>query len=269
MRPPETAPATAPDGPDPVRAWRERVEARKGSEQKRTFTAGQAREYDLHLQLEGYPGDRLDALLALVPPGGSLLDVGAGTGLWAIPAARAGVSVTAVEPRAPMRDVLAAKLDAEPALWRLVEVVPGRWEDVRAETHDVVLAAHSLYGMPRIDRVLDAMTAAARHRVAVYVRTGRWPGKLSSRFNRERGVRRLPTTNWDDLRAVLEARGVAHAVELIRRPLRPPGADRPAPSAFPEAVGWLEQRLMPDGAPGQAEHEVVVDAWVTWRGEAR
>jgi SAM-dependent methyltransferase len=57
----------------------------------------------------GYPPDLVERLLALAGgPGARVADLGAGTGLLALPLARGGATVHAVEPAREMLDVLAA-----------------------------------------------------------------------------------------------------------------------------------------------------------------
>lgn len=81
------------------------------------------------------------------------VDVGAGTGRYAIPLARAGRSVVAIEPSAGMR----AELGRGPRL----TVVATRWPDAPV-TADVVFAAHVLFLIPRAAEFLAAMTRSAR-----------------------------------------------------------------------------------------------------------
>ena len=81
------------------------------------------------------------------------VDVGAGTGRYAIPLARAGRTVVAVEPSAGMR----AELGIRPRL----SVVATPWPEA-AVTGDVVFAAHVLFLIPRAAEFLAAMTRSAR-----------------------------------------------------------------------------------------------------------
>jgi SAM-dependent methyltransferase len=54
----------------------------------------------------GYPAALVDRLAALAGPSGTVVDLGAGTGLLALPLAARGVTVRAVEPASAMLDVL-------------------------------------------------------------------------------------------------------------------------------------------------------------------
>ncbi len=249
-----------------ARRWRDKVLARRRAPGRRRFTPGLAAEYHLRLSAGGYPGDRLDALWRLLGEDGSLLDVGGGTGLWAIPAARRGHRVTVVEPSEAMLSVLREQLRRQPEIGRLITVVAGSWGDVDPGPHAVCLAAHSLYGMADIDGALDVMERLATRAVAVFVRTSRWPGRMADDLTRTLGGHRLQTTNWDDLRAVLETRRTPYSVEMIARERTGHGRGggrAPAP-AFPEALGWLEERLVAFDGHGVGDVTEPSDAWVTW-----
>ncbi len=77
----------------------------------------------------------VDLLSSLAPPGGAVLDVGAGTGRFALPLARRGHWVRCVEPDPAMRTALVAKLCQEPDLRSQVSVNPFSAETFRAYEH--------------------------------------------------------------------------------------------------------------------------------------
>lgn len=116
------------------------------------------------------PNPRVQQQLAwLQPPRGvRILDIGAGPGNLAVPLAERGCHVVAVEPAAPMRDMLsenAARAGVE------VEVVPSAWEDVDPATlggsFDLVIASFSLT-MVDIRAALEKMHGACDGEVHLY-----------------------------------------------------------------------------------------------------
>ena len=95
-----------------------------------------------------------------------VLDIGAGTGRFAIPLARLGRSVTAVEPSSGMAGFMRERATREGI--DNVTIVPKRWEDVvigkDVDPHEVVLAAYSLdvddmWGA--IEKIIQVSTAYA------------------------------------------------------------------------------------------------------------
>lgn len=103
-----------------------------------------------------------------IPPGSSVLDIGAGPGTLAVPLALAGCRVTTVEPSAPMGAAMEEYrrlVNAPP-----IREIRSRWEDVSPEeagVHDVVVASRSLI-MGDIRNSLLKMDAAAKRAVHLY-----------------------------------------------------------------------------------------------------
>ncbi|MGB4049413.1 MAG: methyltransferase domain-containing protein [Candidatus Methanoculleus thermohydrogenotrophicum] len=103
-----------------------------------------------------------------IPPGSSVLDIGAGPGSLAVPLALAGYQVTVVEPSAGMRAAMQdyREISGAPE----IRVIPTRWEDAdpgEVGRHDVVVASFSL-GLDAIGPSLLKMDAAAKRSVHLF-----------------------------------------------------------------------------------------------------
>jgi len=97
-------------------------------------------------------------------PTDTVLDIGAGTGRYAIPLSKQVASVTAIEPSAAMRTILEKKQAA--AQISNIVPLPLLWEDItigkEIEPHDIVFAAHSLAMHDLKDALLKINRAAKR-----------------------------------------------------------------------------------------------------------
>ena len=101
-------------------------------------------------------------------PGSSLLDVGAGSGRYALPLAPLVRELIAVEPSAAMAAGLRAGVEARGITnLRLIE---RRWEEVQGEQADVVVCAHVLYPIADVAPFIRALDAAARWRCVLALR---------------------------------------------------------------------------------------------------
>jgi SAM-dependent methyltransferase len=131
------------------------------------FWSGFSHLQDLRRYID-YPGRLLDRILESVDGEATVLDVGAGGGALAIPMARAGKSVTAVEPSPGQVSRLCE--DAERAGVGNVTVIEKRWEDVGLRelgSHDIAVAAHSIVMMEDIGAAIEKLCDAARWRVFI------------------------------------------------------------------------------------------------------
>ena len=205
------------------------------------------------------------AVSALLPPGGSLLDVGAGTGRASLRFATRGYAVTAVEPNPKRAAALREEAAATEAEVRLIE---GAWPEAAAQAgrHDVALAAHVAYDVADLAPFLGALHGAAR--VGVVLETGErhpWSG-LAAYYRALHGLDRPrgPTAGllvevveevlgvspqverWEG-RSRLRFADLQELVDLYRRRLLVPAeragevADLLAPDVV-EQGGWLSLR---------------------------
>lgn len=126
-----------------------------------------------------YPGALINHVLPFATVGGSVLDIGAGAGAFAIPLAALSRQVTAVEPSPTQVDQLYGAMSE--ARVRNISVIARRWEDVDIEAlgnHDLVLAVHSLQ-MEDIGAALRKMCAVAAHCVLLIHTAGHSLSALS------------------------------------------------------------------------------------------
>jgi precorrin-6B methylase 2 len=88
-------------------------------------------------------------------PGETVLDIGAGTGAWAVFLAHYAQHVTALDPSPAMLDLLHENVAA--AGLTNVTIVEGGWPEADAASHDVVLCSHALYGVADFAAFVDKM----------------------------------------------------------------------------------------------------------------
>lgn len=162
----------------------------------------------------------LNALLALVEPGETWLDVGAGAGRFALPIALAlrpsGGRVIATDVSPSMLQGLREIADGH----RIdnVETIEARWpfaDEATAPSGDVALIAHVGYDIEAIGPFLDAFEASAR-RLCVGVLMDRAPASASDPFwPPVHGEARVPLPGLPELVEILRARGREPQVRRI------------------------------------------------------
>jgi SAM-dependent methyltransferase len=165
----------------------------------------------------------LDALLAMVAPEETWLDIGAGAGRYALPLALRVREVVAVEPSGGMRRALRTGL-AEHGIGN-VRVVAGSWPDAIDELGDLpavdaALIAHVSYDIEGIGAFLDAMEAATRSR-CVAMLTDRTPASVADPFwPLVHGEARVSLPALPEFVELLRARGRTPQVDIVERSLR-------------------------------------------------
>jgi SAM-dependent methyltransferase len=101
-------------------------------------------------------------------PDWTALDIGGGTGAWAILMAQSARRVTVVEPSPAMIDVMRQNL-AEAAV-NNVEIVQQKWPDATVAQHDLTLCSHAMYGFTDFALFVRSLEAVTRHRCVLILR---------------------------------------------------------------------------------------------------
>lgn len=145
--------------------WRERLIAdnpkgRLNPEIDRQFWASIAGDYDRQIEASGSCKRTLEMIGQLLEPTDTLLDVGAGTGRFTLPLASRVASVTALDDSPDMLNVLVQKIEVQGI--SNVKLLHGAMENTPLPTHDVVLAAWSLYRQLDLPATLRRLATAAR-----------------------------------------------------------------------------------------------------------
>ena len=204
-----------------MQRWRELVEAR--DEQSERLGLG-SRRHDFWTRRapnfarfsSGVRRDDpvIERVRAQMPAGdGRVLDVGAGTGRYAIPLAELGARVTAIEPNGAMADLL--EQDAR-ARGVSVAMERGEWPAAaeRVGSGDVVLCAHVVYPIADVVGFIRALDRAARCAVVLVARLGQ-PDEVAARmFPLVHGEERIPMPNLPELYNVLLQIGIPASVTL-------------------------------------------------------
>ncbi len=149
---------------DFIDAWeasiRQRPNLRRDPAEDRAYWQQHATQYDARAGTDSTAAQSLALIGNLLCPNDTLLDVGAGTGRFALPLARQICSVTALDQSAAMLDVLEQKA-AQAGVTNIHRLEAG-WPDAPVEPHDIVLAAWSLYRQVDLGAALTRLTAVTR-----------------------------------------------------------------------------------------------------------
>src|SRR5947209_5860427 len=94
------------------------------------------------------PDSTQELILSHMQPGDTVLDVGAGAGRYAVPAAGRVREVIALEPSKGMGEALLR--EAEKRNVSNIRLIQGDWLTTEAPKADVVLCAHVLYFTPEV-----------------------------------------------------------------------------------------------------------------------
>ena len=208
----------------------------------------------------------LDALLRLVRPGETWLDIGAGAGRYALPVALAlapsGGRVIALDASPGMLDAL-LELQTEHGVAD-VEVVETRWPPRDGSLDrfacDVALIAHVGYDIESIGPFVRAMESVA-HRSCVAVLMERQPSSIADAcWPPVHGEARVPLPALPEFVELLRAGGRDVAVEMLEREPRRFGS-RDELAGFLRRQLWVEEGSAADRRFQAAlDEQVVVDA---------
>ncbi len=110
-------------------------------------------------------------------PGATLIDIGAGTGAWAVLAAQYASSVTAVDRSHAMIEVMRENLDE--AGISNVRIIQGIWPEVEVEPNDFSLCSHAMYGEPDLPRFIRKMMDVTRKTCFLLIRAPKIDGLMA------------------------------------------------------------------------------------------
>ncbi|WP_025746050.1 class I SAM-dependent methyltransferase [Kallotenue papyrolyticum] len=122
--------------------------------------ATQAEQFHRRSRAVSHTDALLQAALARVHPGATVLDIGAGTGRYALPLARAGAHVIAIDSSPAMLHYLQQEAAAEALP---ITIIAERWETSTVPVADLAICAHVLYPIADAELFLRKLDAHARH----------------------------------------------------------------------------------------------------------
>lgn len=200
----------------------------------------------------------LRRLRRVTGPASTVLDVGAGTGRFALAIAADVRHVTAVDPSAAMLAILrrdAAELGLTNIMTQL-----GAWEEADTAVADVAFSAFVLPVVRDAPAFITKLDAAARRHVLLYLGAHCGDAVLDPLWRHFHGRPRAPGPSYLDALAVLSELGIAPQVKVVEIP------NRRRFAAIAEAVDYyLDWLLLPDTAEVRHELEALLANWLLGR----
>ena len=200
----------------------------------------------------------LRRLLRVTDASTSVLDVGAGTGRFALALAPSVAHVTAVDPAAAMLAVLqrdAAQLD-------VANLTPIRatWDEAEVEPADVAFSSFVMTLVPDAEPFLAKLDASARRRVLLHLGAYSADALLDPLWRHFHDAPRAPGPSYLDALALLRELGIEPAVKVVEI------ADDRRFATIDDAVEHYRDWLLLADTPDVA-HELggLLSAWLIGR----
>lgn len=157
--------------------------------------------------------ETLERLRRVVSEGSTLIDVGGGAGRFALPLALKCKHVTVVEPADSMVEGLREGM--RDAKIENVSIVNELWEDARVEPADVVLSAHSIYGVADAEGFLRKLNDSATSRVLILAFTEQPQTQLAPFWKPVHGEERITLPGLIELVNVLWSVDIYSDLEMF------------------------------------------------------
>lgn len=189
----------------------------------------------------------------------SVLDVGAGTGRFALALAPQARHVTAVEPSAAMLGYL--RQDAAEQHLSNITLIQSTWQDAPENlAADIVICSHVLYPIFAIEPFLAKLYVATRHSCYIYMRATSIDAITGHLWKHYHGDERCLPPTYIHALDVLYEMGIYADVEVVKLPviLRYPSLD----VAVDEV---LEQLILPDDEKTRTELRQLLKGWLVER----
>ncbi|HEV2059643.1 MAG TPA: class I SAM-dependent methyltransferase [Solirubrobacteraceae bacterium] len=200
----------------------------------------------------------LRRLRRLTDASSTVIDVGAGTGRFALVLADGVGHVTAVEPSSAMLAIL--ERDAQELGTTNVTAVQASWDEARVEPADVAFSAFVLTLVPDAVPFLAKLDATARHHALLYLGAYSGDAVLDPLWRHFHGAPRVPGPSYLDAVAVLRELGIEHRVRVVEIP------DHRRWATVEDAVeSYRDALLLDDTAHVRAELANLLASWLLGR----
>jgi SAM-dependent methyltransferase len=188
--------------------WRSVYDARATQQERVRGRQGDywGRRAEVFSRRIGAPDGALDLLLSRLKPGDNLLDVGAGAGRYAIPAAARARDVVAVEPSAGMAKALIE--EAEKRKVQNIRVLESDWLAADVAPADIVFCAHVLYFTPEAAAFVRKLDAHTLRECMIVIRIDQAGAGLGPLYEEITGERQAPEPSFIDLYNLLYEMGI-------------------------------------------------------------
>ncbi len=173
-------------GIDWLDLWRELSEAQEeawragGAKDREDVWLARAQRFDAEVKRRWATPDSSRNFIATqlkANPGWTALDIGGGTGAWAVLMAQNACKVTVVEPSSAMLQI--ARKNLADAAVTNVEIIQQKWPEAAVGKHDLTLCSHAMYGFADFAAFVRSIEAVTRH-LCVLIMRAPIPGDLMS-----------------------------------------------------------------------------------------
>ncbi|QBD82708.1 class I SAM-dependent methyltransferase [Ktedonosporobacter rubrisoli] len=186
----------------------------------------------------------------------SVLDVGAGTGRFALALAPLAKQVVAVEPNSAMLSYL--RQEAEQKCISNLSYIATTWQEAATDVQaDIVVCSHVLYPLREVDTFLAKLDRAARQACYIYLHARHFDELTGHLWRHFHGSERCLSPSYIHALDVMYEMGIYANVEVVSKP--PSWRYHNYEVAVEELI---EQLILPDNERTRTELRRMLEAWL-------